>query len=708
MLNALALKAAPLILAVEEPAGGFDDGGLLASGAWLIPVVPMVMAFLIVFFGKRSPWKGWAMAAGTMLFVALYGIALFVMNLDGGITYQGTIDLANVGTQSLGENVGDALAIEWGWMVDGLSIMMYFIVGVVGFLVFWYARGYMEDDVRYTWFFASFTLFAGGMLVLVSAPNLIQLIVGWELVGVASYLLIGHYWEEHENSSAAIKAFLVNKVADVGLVIGAIMIGTSVGSFRFKDILDVVAGGGGDSDLATFAFWAGLAIFIGAMGKSAQFPLHVWLPDAMAGPTPVSALMHAATMVTAGVYLIGRLFPFYMDEVFAADVRLIIILVGAATLFLTGLLALVQNDIKKVLAYSTLSQLGYMTAAMGAGAYTAGLFHLFTHAFFKALLFLGAGSVIHAVHSNNMSDMGGLRKYMPSTFWTFIIGSLALAGIFPLAGFWSKDEILDSIRYAGSSDSGFGVLQGGEWVATAVLVLAIGGAFITALYMARAVYLTFFGAYKGEGHPHESPRTMTYPLIGLAAGAVVAGFLNVPGATELFTDGVGARFFEGFHELEHHADSLNLGLAGLGTLAAVAGIALGYRIWGPDRETQAARDTFSVPVLYPLLRHKYYIDDLYMDGVVRPLRGPVARGVNWVNDYVIDFVVNGAGYLARRVGRIVYAFDQRGIDGVIHASGAAAGLAGGFLRLFQTGRVQEYAIMIFAGTVLLVAGLIIF
>ena len=701
MLYELVLGASPLIVATEERAaelGGTEQ--LLASGAWLIPVVPMVMAFVIVFFGKRSPLKGWAMAAGTMLFVALYGIALFVLNLDGGITYQGQVWVADIGTTAFG-----TLSIEWGWMVDGLSIMMYFVVGVVGFLVFWYARGYMEGDVRYTWFFGSFTLFAGGMLVLVSAPNLIQLIVGWELVGVASYLLIGHYWEEHENSSAAIKAFLVNKVADVGLFVGVIIIGMSVGSFRFTDILDVVASGGGDTPLAKFAFWGGLAIFIGAMGKSAQFPFHVWLPDAMAGPTPVSALMHAATMVTAGIYLIGRLFPLYMDELFAADVRLIIILVGATTLLLTGLLALVQDDIKKVLAYSTLSQLGYMTVAMGAGAYTAGLFHLFTHAFFKALLFLGAGSVIHAVHSNNMSDMGGLRKYMPRTFWTFILGSLALAGIFPLAGFWSKDEILAQINHASGE---FGAAQGGGGIATFVLVVAIAGAFITAFYMTRAVWLTFFGKYKGDGQPHESPSTMTSPLIALAVGAVAAGWLNIPGVTEFFTDEVGARFVEGFHDLEHHATSLNASLAIIGILAAVGGIYLGYRLWGPDRDTQAARDTFSVPVLYPLLRHKYYIDDFYMDGVVRPLRGPVARGVDWVNGHVIDVVVNGAAFMARGLGRFVYAFDQRGIDGAINAAGAAAGLAGGFLRLFQTGKVQQYAIMIFAGTVLLVAGLIIF
>ena len=694
MLGFLSLDSGPLILATDEQAAHFGDGGLLASGAWLIPVVPMVMAFLIVFFGKRSPWRGWAMATGTMAFVALYGIALFISNLGDGITYQGSVWLADVGTSAFG-----TLSIEWGWMVDGLSIMMYFVVGVVGLAIFWYSRSYMEDDVRYTWFFASFTLFAGGMLVLVSAPNLIQLIVGWELVGVSSYLLIGHYWEEHENSSAAIKAFITNKVADVGLFIGAIIMAMSVGSFRFTEILNVVEEGDGQSTLSKYAFWAGLAIFIGAMGKSAQFPLHVWLPDAMAGPTPVSALMHAATMVTAGVYLIGRLFPLYMSDIFAADVRTIIIIVGALTLLLTGLLALVQNDIKKVLAYSTLSQLGYMTAAMGAGAYTAGLFHLFTHAFFKALLFLGAGSVIHAVHSNNMSEMGGLRKYMPRTFWTFIIGALALAGIVPLAGFWSKDEILASISFdAGSQGSG-GATAG------IVLAIAIAGAFITAFYMARVVYLTFFGKYKGAGHPHESPNGMTYPMIGLAVGAVSLGVLNIPGLTSWFTDSVGARFVAAG---DHHADSINWLLAGVGTIVAFAGIGAGYKLWRQDAVTQEGRDMFRIPVLYPLLEHKYYIDDLYMDGVVRPIRGPMARGIDWFNGHVIDFVVNGAGFLARGLGRVVYAFDQRGIDGAINASGAAAGLAGGVLRLFQTGRVQQYAIMIFAGTLLLVVGLIIF
>ena len=679
-----------LFAAEGDHAVEFADGGTLAEFAWLIPVVPMIAAFAIVFWGKKLPQKGWELAVGAMGFVGLYGTLLFLSNFSQGITYEGSVNIAQLGD----------LAVEWGWMVDGLSIMMYFVVGVVGTLVFVYARSYMDGDIRFTWFFASFSLFAGGMLVLVSAANFIQLIVGWELVGVASYLLIGHYWESHENSSAAIKAFLVNKVADVGLFIGAIIMSVSVGSFRFTDILHAVEEH--DGTLSQVAFWAGLAVFIGAMGKSAQFPFHVWLPDAMAGPTPVSALMHAATMVTAGVYLIGRLFPFYLAEDMGDEVRLVIIIVGALTLFLTGLIALVQNDIKKVLAYSTLSQLGYMMAAMGAGAYTAGLFHLFTHAFFKALLFLGAGSVIHAVHSNNMSDMGGLRKYMPWTYRTFVVASMALAGLPIFAGFFSKDEILASLNYASGE---FPASVGGGSVATVVLVMAIAGAFITAFYMTRTVALTFFGEYKGHGEPHESPKLMYVPLIILGGFSVAAGWINIPGITSWFTDAVGARFQI---VADHHATSFDVPMLVLGLAAALGGIALGWRIWMPDRETQSARDTFRINGLYPLLENKYYIDDFYMGAIVRPLRGPVARSVDWFNGHVLDLVVNGAGFMAAATGKLVYGFDQRGLDTAINASAGGAGKMGGLLRLTQTGRIQQYVVGMFIGAIVIVAGFVFF
>ncbi|MBI5157832.1 MAG: NADH-quinone oxidoreductase subunit L [Acidimicrobiia bacterium] len=675
-----------MLAAYSEGAAHLTDGGLLAQWAWLIPVVPLVLMFGIVFFGKRLPMKGWELAEAAMLFVAVYGVALLVMNASDGISYEGSVEIARIGSFTL----------EWGWVVDGLSIMMYAVVGVVGLAVFTYAKGYMKGDVRYTWFFAAFTMFAGAMLVLVSAPNLIQLVVGWELVGLASYLLIAHYWEDHANVVAGNKAFLVNKIADVGLFIGVIIIGVTVGSFRFSDILEAIADG--DSALQQVAFWGGLALFIGAMGKSAQFPFHVWLPDAMAGPTPVSSLMHAATMVTAGVYLVGRMFPLFQTDGFAVDVKAIMMVVGALTLFLTGLIALVQDDIKKVLAYSTLSQLGYMVTAMGAGAYTAGLFHLFTHAFFKGLLFLCAGSVIHAVHSNNMSDMGGLRKAMPWTYRTFLIGSLALAGIFPLAGFWSKDEILASISY----DSG----HGGGTIATVVLGVAIAGAFITAFYMARAVYLTFFGEYKGHAHPHESPKVMTYPLIGLGVLSAVAGFANIPGIFTGFTQWLAARpQVMG----DHHAESIDFVLAGIGLAVALLGIAAGTRLWKRDAATQQARDTFRIPVLYPVLANKYYLDDLYAKAVVDPIKGPIARFTNWTNTYVIDGVVNAFGAVSVFLSRIVYqGVDQRGIDLAFNAAASATGEAGDAVRYTTSGRIQQYAGGLFVGAVLLVVGFLIF
>jgi NADH-quinone oxidoreductase subunit L len=525
------------------------------------------------------------------------------------------------------------------------------------------------------------------MLVLVSAPNMLQLIVGWELVGVASYLLIGHYWEEKENSDAAIKAFLVNKVADVGLILGVIVIAATVGSFRFTDVLEAAVAG--DSALADVAVAGGILLFIGAMGKSAQFPFHVWLPDAMAGPTPVSSLMHAATMVTAGVYLVGRMFPFYQDM--AGDVRTLIIIVGVITLFGTGLIAMVQDDIKKVLAYSTLSQLGYMTAAMGAGAYTAGMFHLFTHAFFKGLLFLVAGSVIHGVHSNNMSDMGGLRKLMPTTYWTWIVGTLALMGIVPLSGFFSKDEILAQLGHDGQ---------------TVALVVAVAGAFVTAFYMMRATMLTFWGDYKGSAHPHESPKIMTRPLVGLAVLSAVAGFANVPGVFDGFTEWITTR---GQAIVEYHPESIDWGIAGIGLGVGLLGIAAGWLLYAKDAATQSERDRFEIPALYPLLRHKYYIDDLYTVGLVNPTKGPIARFVNWTNQAILDGVVNAVGIIVKGLGTFVYGgLDQRGIDFGINAAGFATGEAGGALRYSQTGKVQQYAAALFVGMVLLVVGFIVF
>ncbi len=664
------------ILAAEEPVS-YGDGGLLAEWAWLLVIAPFVAFLAIVFFGKRLPRQGGEIAVGAMAFVAIYAAALFIINATQGVVFEHSIEVARFGS----------FAVEWGWVVDGLSSMMYLVVGVMSVLIFTYALGYMEGDVRVTWFFAAFSLFAGSMLLLVSAPNLIQLIVGWEGVGLSSYLLIGHYWEQKENSSAGMKAFYVNKVADIGLIIGAFVLAIPVGSFKISDILDAVVG---DSEsMKTVAIAGAVLLFIGAMGKSAQFPFHVWLPDAMAGPTPVSALMHAATMVTAGVYLLGRMFPLYAEM--AADARVLVLVIGTITLIIAGLLALVQDDIKKVLAYSTVSQLGYMVAAMGAGAYTAGLFHLWTHAFFKGLLFLGAGSVIHGVHSNNMSNMGGLRKKMPVTFGTFVAGTLALAGIFPFAGFFSKDEILAAFNYEGYA---------------AVLAIGIIGAFITAFYMARTVFLTFYGTYKGHGEPHESPRLMTVPMVILAGLAVVGGWVNIPGIYTGFTKWVGTRahLFE-----EHHAESFDWPVLAMGLTAGLLGIGLGYMLFFKDKQTQRERDTFRVPVLYPLLEHKYYLDDLYMGGIVNPIKGPIARFVDWTNSYIFDGIVNGTGFLARALAGVVYGgFDQRGIDLALNGLAFTTDGAGGKTRLLQTGKVQQYAGATVIGAALLVIGFVIF
>ncbi len=683
-----------LALASEgEKVVEFGAGGQLQEWAWLILVAPFVAYVLILAYGKKLKYEGGEIAVGMMAFVFGYGLLLWVDTIRNHTVFEKSIEIGRV---------GNGMVFEWGWVVDGLSSMMYFVVGTVGLLVFTYALGYMKGERRNTFFYASFSLFAGAMLVLVASANLAQLIVGWELVGVASYLLIGHYWEDKANSSAGMKAFFTNKVADVGLIVGALALSVSVGSFRIKDILEVATHNGDSLNApffgSTVAVAGALLLFFGAMGKSAQFPLHIWLPDAMAGPTPVSALMHAATMVTAGIYLMARMFPLYQEMATAA--RPIMIAVGAATLFLTGLIALVQNDIKKVLAYSTVSQLGYMMVAIAAGGYTAALFHLFTHAFFKALLFLGAGSVIHGVHSNNMSDMGGLRKYMPRTFWTFIIGSGALAGIIPLAGFFSKDEILGTLDYGGY---------------TAVLWIAIGGAFVTAFYMTRAVALTFFGSYKGHGHPHESEALMTVPLMILAGFSVVAGAVNMAGFK--FGESIVLRY-TGFTEWlatrdfsplgDHHPEALEWGLALYGTVAAVGGIALGWMLFSKDAETQEARDRLSIPVLYPILRAKYYLDDVAL-ALVGVIKGPAARFVDWTNTYIFDTIVNSFGFAAGWVGKVVYnVADQGIIDGIFNGSAGVASVAGGWLRKIQTGKIQQYAGALVIGAVALVVGFVIF
>ena len=654
----------------------YTDGGLLAQYAWLLVLLPFVAALIITFMGKYLPLKGAEVALATIGLIFLYSSALMYSHITSGVVNEFFINVGSIGV----------FDIEFGWVVDGLSIMMCFVVGTVALLVFIYATNYMEGEIRYTFFFTSLTLFAGSMLVLVSSPTLIQILIGWELVGVCSYLLIGHYWEKKDNSSAAMKAFITNKIADVGLMIGIIILALNTGTLRISEILYQATHE--YEKLSSVAFIAAILLFIGAMGKSAQFPLHVWLPDAMAGPTPVSALMHAATMVTAGVYLLARMFPFYKSM--APDALDIVMLFGVITLLAAGLIAVVQDDLKKVLAYSTVSQLGYMVAAIGSGAYTAALFHLWTHAFFKALLFLGAGSVIHAVHSNSMLEMGGLRKVMPKTFATFIIGTVALAGLPPFAGFFSKDEILASFNHEGEITFFF---------------IAVLGAFITAFYMTRAVSLTFLGEYRGHGHPHESHNLMTTPLLALSVFAIASGWVNIPGVYTGFTDWVTTRKNK---IVEYHPESFDLFALSSGLLAGLLGIALGYYLYQLQGSAETGDDKIKIQPIWSVLENKYYLDDFYFKYVIDPVKINISRAVDKFNTNVIDRFVNGFGQIASLLGGIVYNnFDQNGIDKLLNMSSSGTDSFGGKVKLLQTGKTQQY-LMLFLGGVVTISLLILF
>ncbi len=707
----------------------------MAQYAWLIPLLPAVSALVIWLFGKRLAQGGALVgisAVGLAFLIAL-GVAVdvFPANVDAALAAEealhgeeehgeegtGTgvrvastddtlIATAEDGAEGataveipagaesfLYESATDITgmaqaAFSAGIRIDGLAAMMFLLVTFVSLMVQIYSLGYMEGDPRFTWFYALLSVFTMSMLVLVIADNLMILLVGWELVGVCSFLLIGFWWEEHLNSSAAIKAFLTTKLGDVGLVVGIVALWSMFRTFDIGDIIAMAGDGtqaGGaalNNGLLTFAL---IAMFVGAIGKSAQFPLHTWLPDAMAGPTPVSALIHAATMVTAGVFLIARLYPLFTQSATAQGV---IAVIGATTLITAGLLALVQDDVKRVLAYSTVSQLGYMVAAL-AFSYTAGIFHLFTHGFFKALLFLGAGSLIHAVHSNNMSDMGGLRKFMPYTYVTFVIGSLALMAIPPLAGFWSKDEVLVS------------AFDAGGYTGNLVAILGAVGGFVTALYMTRTLWLVFGGEYRGHGHPHESPGTMKWPLVALAVPAAVIGLINLP--------------FPGLHErgfaswtmfsteyFVNHPAEFNIAIAAVSTLLALGAVWVGT-LWYREAPTLERDPLLTMGAFTTLLENKYYLDDLYTDLIVRTaIRDKLAPATYWTNQHIIDPIVNGVGVGTDRLGRFVYDVgDQKGIDAGVNGIGLSTLWSSAKVRLAQSGNVQLYAGAMFTGVAVL-------
>ena len=652
----------------------------MLENAWLIPLVPAISFFLILFFGKRMPKKG---AEIGILAVG----ASCAMAVACALDWIGQTDPHEIHRHATWFEIG-GVDIGVGILVDGLTVMMLVVVTFISLMVHVYSTGYMHQDRRYTYFFAALSLFTASMLTLVVADNTLQLMIGWELVGLCSFMLIGHWWEEGANSDAAIKAFITTRTGAVGLMLGIITLFFAASTNFDIQNLNRLALTEGISHNVLLA--GATLLFLGVMGKSAQFPLHVWLPDAMAGPTPVSALIHAATMVVAGVYLVARLYGVFWSA-FSIEVGGInlIALIGGITVIIAALLAFVQDDVKKVLAYSTVSQLGYMIMALGVGAWTAAVFHLFTHAFFKANLFLGSGSLIHAVHSNNMSDMGGMRKYMPTTFWTFMVGSVALAGIPPLAGFWSKDEILN-----GALEGHFGLF----------LVVGLVGAFMTACYMTRACYKIFWGEFNGHHRPHESPRSMTTPLVILGVLSVFVGLLNAPGI-ELFNEWVHFDV-EGAPEFLHHHE-FNPGLAAGSAVVALLGIAAAaaYYLRGAFRGL-----TEKVGFLrtgYKVLVNKYYLDALFIDGIIRNIQYPIAKAAYWINQNVIDGIVNAAGIGARSAARLTYDYiDQKVVDGIVNGAGMTAEGGGAALRKTQSGRVQQYAAYLFGASALLALALV--
>ncbi len=608
------------------------------------------------------------------------------------------------------ETAGESL-ITWGTQIDGLSVMMIVVVTIISLLVHIFSTDYVHGDRRYTHYFAFLSLFTGSMLFFVLSQSTLQMIVGWELVGVCSFALIGHWWEEKPNSDAALKAFLTNRVGDVGLLVGMIILFFAAGqSFSIMDV-NILAQEGEIRHVVLLA--ASVCLITAVMSKSGQFILHTWLPDAMAGPTPVSALIHAATMVVAGIFMVARLYPVFFEGLSIANSSVnLLAVVGAVTALFGAMLAFVQKDIKKVLAYSTVSQLGFMVTSLGVGAWTAAMFHLFTHAFFKACLFLGAGSLSHACHHsfNMVDDMGGLRKIMPKTFWTYLIATGALAGIFPLSGFWSKDEIL-----AGTGS--FPGTEGANGTYHLMLVMLLLAAFCTAAYMTRTIWYAFFGEYRGHGHPHESGPRITVPLILLAALGAVVGFLNLPAAFDFLPSGTLTRFEKFVEPIGLYFPSIthasfNPVLAVLSVAVGLSGILVAYLFYwkgafkglhGLSERNRLAGWGKNVLV------NKYYFDWLYTTVIVGFVKGPLARASNWFNQTVLDGVVNGVCRGAVGVGRFVYDdIDQRVVDGAVNGAGATASGSGGVLRHLQTGRIQQYTALFFAAAAILAGVFVLF
>jgi NADH-quinone oxidoreductase subunit L len=621
------------------------------SYIWLIPVLPLAAFLITLIFGKwwikeQSHWLPILAMAGS------FGLSIAAFVQAHGLEEPVVVDFwrwFSVGS----------FQVPFGFQVDQLTTVMLLVVTGVGLLIFIYSKGYMHGDPGYYRFFAYMSLFAFSMLILVMANNYLLLYFGWEAVGLCSYYLIGYFYHKPEAAAAGKKAFIVNRVGDFGFGLGVMFIFVVFGTLNYTGVFQQVGQGvGGDSALIAIA----LLLFMGAMGKSAQFPLHVWLPDAMEGPTPVSALIHAATMVTAGVYLVAR-----SSVIFASAPEALVVVgaIGTFTALFAAVIGVAQKDIKKVLAYSTVSQLGYMFMALGVGAWSAAIFHLVAHAFFKALLFLGAGSVIHAMGGEqDMDRMGGLARRIPVTWITFMAGGLALSGIFPFAGFWSKDEILGA------------AFNKGVYVVWAVGIIA---AFLTAFYTFRMIFVTFWGQKTRtdpatEAHIHESPRSMTVPLILLGICSTLGGFLGLPGGLgqiQHFLEPVFAQANEILGISEPSFQPMDFALMAISFVVAILGITLAWYIYVRRAADLPATLGARFGAAYRIVYNKFYVDEFYAATFVRL----AVDGSRWV----------------------WHNFDEKVIDGTVNGVGTAWQRAGTAARPIQTGKVQNYLLGIFLG-----------
>ncbi len=630
---------------------------------WLIPLFPLI-GFVVnglVGWCLREKVVGW-IGAGVVgaAFVVALGVFRSLLSLP--------VDERHITVTLYRWIESGDFAIDVSFLLDPLSMVMALVVTAVGFLIHVYSIGYMHGDRGFARYFSFLNLFTFAMLLLVLADNYLLMFVGWEGVGLCSYLLIGFWYQERYNAFAGRKAFVVNRIGDYGFTLGMLLLFAVYGTLRYDSIFSQAAHGVGTWVLGA----ATLLLFAGATGKSAQIPLYVWLPDAMAGPTPVSALIHAATMVTAGVYMVARSHVLFL---LAPNSLLVVASIGVFTAIFAASIALVNNDIKRVLAYSTISQLGYMFVGAGVGAFAAGIFHLMTHAFFKALLFLGAGSVMHALAGEtDMRKMGGLKQHMPITYWTMLMGTLAIAGVPLFSGFFSKDEILWQ---------SFSSPYGRTWI-WAVGWAAAG---LTAFYMMRLIYLTFHGSSRVPAelshHVHESPPVMTVPLTILAVLSVIGGYVGIPkvlGGEPVFEHFLAPVFERYGHAAAQHAaehsPSTELTLMALSVAVALAGIAVAYAFYirDPERPKALAR---RLPGIYRLLLNKYYVDEIYDALVVQPIY-KLSNGFLWrfFDVKIVDGAVNGAATVVERAA-------QR-------------------LRRTETGLVQNYALGVLIGAVLIV------